>query len=69
MAARKVYFISPHGKKGWKVMGENAKRALRILDTKKEALGWVTTMAKKHRPSQVKIKRADGTYEKEYLYD
>ncbi len=69
MRNKKIYLISPHAEKGWKVILEKGEKSLRNFDTKKEALGWATTIAKENKPSQIKVKRANGTYDKEFVYD
>jgi len=36
--AKIIYYVSPHGDKGWKIMKQNATKASYVFDTKAEAM-------------------------------
>jgi len=65
---RKTYHAMPHSNGGWQVKQENAKRALSIHPTKKEAVAEGREIAKKQELGQLKIHKKDGTIEKEHTY-
>lgn len=66
MAARKVYDVSPDGN-GWKVQQRNGNYRSNH-STKAAAISTGTTVARANAPSQLVIRRADGTIEDERTY-
>lgn len=70
MAKRKIYHVVySKEEKCWKVKAENATRATSTHKTKKEAVKSAIDLAKRQKPSQVKIHLMDGSFEIEYTYD
>lgn len=65
----KVYHVVPipGDKEGWRVEGENAKRASSWHDTKEEAIERGRELAHA-RKGQLKVHKADGKFETEYTY-
>ncbi len=67
MSKRKIYDVSPDKGK-WKVKARAAKRAVGTFDTKQDAVGKATKVARNQSPSQVVIKKKDGTFQEERTY-
>ena len=67
MSERKVYHILTH-EGGWQVRAEGAKRSSSVHQTKDEAVSRAKELARKHRLSQIKIHKQDGTLETEHTY-
>lgn len=67
MASRTVYEVAPAGE-GWTVKKQGAQRAGSRHDTKDDAVSRGMQVAKNARPSQLIIKKADGTVQEERTY-
>lgn len=65
--ARTIYEVYPSGEK-WAVKRRGTERADSTWDTKKEAVDRGVELAKANQPSQLVIKRRDGTIEEERTY-
>jgi hypothetical protein len=68
MSNRKTYHVTPNSGGGWKVKLENAPKAFRICDTKAEAIGSATEVAKNQVLGQVVIHKRDMTIQEERTY-
>lgn len=64
---RTVYVVAPHPE-GWAVQKQGADRATSVHDTKKEALEAGRATAGEHTPSQLIVKRQDGTVQDSFTY-
>lgn len=64
---RKVYHVTSHDE-GWKVQAEGAERAVRVTETKAEAVDTARELAKNQEPSRVVIHRLDGTIQTHHSY-
>lgn len=67
MTKRKRYDVSPHGD-GWKVQWEDAGRPSNVYDSKDPAVERATDLAKRSKPSQVRIRKKDGRIQEERTY-
>lgn len=65
---RTVYEVLPDGS-DWIVKRRGATRASYRFDTKAPAVSKGRELAKNNRPSQLVIRRADGTIEDEFTYN
>ena len=65
---RKVYDVNPRPDDRWEGKVEGGRRASVVRDTKKETIKDTKQLAKKGEPSQIRIKREDGTIQTEYTY-
>jgi len=68
MPKRKVIYVSPNNKKGWKVKSEGAQKALKNFDNKKDAIDFGRQAAQNADLGQLKIQKLDGTFQTEYTY-
>lgn len=68
MGKRKVVYVSPTDKGNWNVKTEGAQRALRSFENKKDAVEFGRQVVKNADLGQLKIKKQDGTFQKEYTY-
>lgn len=67
MPKRKTYYVNPSDD-GWEVKGEGADRASRRFPTKAGAVEYGRSLARRQKPSQLKIRKGDGTFETEHTY-
>jgi len=67
MSSRKVWHVVPQGKM-WAVKKKKAGRASSLHKKKSVAVSKATRLAKRNKPSQVKIHKMDGTFQTEYTY-
>lgn len=67
MANRKRYYVNPHPD-GWEVKREGAQRASRVTRTKAEAMDAGRELARGREPSQLRVRRRDGSFETEHTY-
>lgn len=67
MPSRAVYEVAPRGSE-WTVKKRGLERPLHVETTKAVAVEKGVEVARKHAPSQLLIKRADGTIEDERTY-
>lgn len=65
--ARNIYDVSPSGDK-WTVKKRGATFVLGTFDRKADAIEYGKKVAKANQPSQLVIRKADGTFETEYTY-
>lgn len=65
--ARTIYDVSPDGDE-WVVKKREASRASGRFSTKSAAVARGRELAKANRPSQLVVRRGDGTIETEYTY-
>ena len=65
--ARTVYEVYPNGDR-WAVKRRGSERADSLWSTKKEAIDRGVQLARANQPSQLIIKRRDGTIEDERTY-
>lgn len=65
---RTVYEVSPHAE-GWQVKRRGASRAASTHSTKSDAIAAGRRVCKNNKPSQLVVKKRDGTIETEYTYD
>ncbi|MFO8008317.1 MAG: DUF2188 domain-containing protein [Candidatus Brocadiia bacterium] len=68
MAKRKRYYVNPRPDGKWEVKAEGASRASSVHDRKQDAVQQGRQIARRHRPSQLIIKKQDGTIQAEYTY-
>ena len=69
MSERKIYHVLPDDTSGRRrVLLRKAKKASATADTKDEAVGRAIELAKNNMPSQVIVRKMDGTVQKEYTY-
>lgn len=66
--ARTVYFVSTHPDGGWQVKLAKGERAIKRHETKEQAIEHARGLAHSNEPSQVVVKRMDGTIETEWTY-
>jgi len=64
---RNIYYVNPR-LFSWEIKKQNGNRAIKICDTKKEACDFARKIAKNNEPSQVVVKKKDGTIETEWTY-
>ena len=67
MADKTVYRVVPR-EEGWAVEKAGADRAVRVEETKKEALEQARSFARNQRPSEVVVLREDGTVQDRFSY-
>ncbi|HEU4561705.1 MAG TPA: DUF2188 domain-containing protein [Longimicrobium sp.] len=65
--ARNIYDVSPDGDK-WKVKKRGAATAAGTFDKKQDAVDYGVALARANQPSQLVIRRKDGTIEEERTY-
>lgn len=66
---RAVYYVVPDKEGGkWQVKREGVRKALNVHERKSEAIAAATDLAKRKIPSQVKIHKRDGTFQREHTY-
>lgn len=66
---RAVYYVVPDKESGeWHVKREGSSEAISTHSRKDEAVAAATDLAKHKLPSQVKIHKKDGTFQREYTY-
>lgn len=65
--ARNIYDVSPNSGR-WSVKKRGAVSAAGTFDTKEAAVSFGVTLARNNMPSQLVIRRADGTIEEERTY-
>lgn len=65
--ARTVYEVAPKGSR-WKVQRRGATQPSKIFENKSDAISYGKRVAKNNKPSQLVIKKADGTIQTEYTY-
>lgn len=68
MGSRKTYHVVPDSTGGWKVQGENAKRAVANYDTKQLAVERAKELAKAQPEGKVVIHKQDGKIQTEHTY-
>ena len=68
MGKRTVIHVSPSGNRDWKVKREGASKASNVFDNKQAAIERAKELAKNQELGQVKIHKADGTFQTEYTY-
>lgn len=68
MAKRTVYDVSPSDDR-WKVQRRGASRPSKMFDLKSSAIEYARGVAKNNRPSQLVVRREDGTIEEEWAYN
>lgn len=68
MARNKYWVVWTSSVEKWQVKKTGASVALRNFDTKDPAVSYGVTVARKNEPSQLIIKRKDGTIEDERTY-
>ncbi|MNI70695.1 hypothetical protein D3C73_1265220 [compost metagenome] len=69
--ARKQFFVSPNGFRGWKVT--SGGQTLKTGSTQTECAQWAAQVARnewetRKHPTQVMIQRPDGTFRSEWTY-
>ncbi|MEE8639006.1 MAG: DUF2188 domain-containing protein [bacterium] len=67
MAKRKQYHVTPVKKGGWRVTETGKARGFNF-ETKPPAVKKAVALAKKNRPSQVKIRKRNGRIQDERTY-
>jgi hypothetical protein len=67
MLERKVYHLVPYGE-NWKIERENAQRAVKVFDDKKDAVDFGRDLAKNQNLGQLTIHKRDGVIQTEYTY-
>ena len=65
--SRTVYEVGPRAGQ-WHLMRPGASRAIGLFDRKRDAVKRGVQIARSNQPSQLIIKRADGTIEDERTY-
>ncbi len=66
---RDVYHVVPDKATGeWHVNKEDASEPISTHSKKDDAVDAAIELAKRNEPSQVKIHKADGTFQREYTY-
>ena len=65
--ARTIYDVSPHDGE-WQVKRRGASRAASVHDLKEDAIEAGRKLALANQPSQLVIRRQDGTIENEWTY-
>lgn len=65
--ARTVYEVAPQGSR-WKVQRRGAAKAAKTFKDKAPAIAYGKGVAKNNQPSQLVIKKQDGTIQTEYTY-
>ena len=68
MARNKYWVVWTSSIEKWQVKKTGNINALRNFDTKEPAIAYGVTMARNNMPSQLIIKRKDGTIEDERTY-
>lgn len=68
MARNKYWVVWTSGIEKWQVKKTGNAAALRNFDTKDSAIAYGVSIARKNEPSQLIIKRKDGTIEDERTY-
>jgi len=68
MPKRKVVYVSPSDSGKWSVKGQGAQRALKNFEIKKDAVDFGRQVVKNADLGQLKIRKRDGTFQKEYTY-
>ena len=66
--ARNIYDVSPTGD-DWKVQKRGDAAPLSTFANKDDAVTYGRSVAKANQPSQLVVRRADGTIETEYTYE
>ena len=65
--ARTVYDVSPH-ESGWQIKKRGNTQATGVHSIKEEAIQKARELALANQPSQVVVRRKDGTIEFEWTY-
>ena len=68
MAKRKVYHVTYHKGEGWLIKLEKTDTIISSHKLKDDAVDMASHIARANEPSQVKIHRQDGTFERELTY-
>jgi hypothetical protein len=68
MTKRKTYDVSPVGNGSWAVKARGGQRASAVESNKTDAVEKARAFAKVQQPSQVVIRRQDGSSQIEYTY-
>ena len=55
-----IYYLSPHGEKGWKIIRQGASKASWVFNTKEEALKKAREFGRENKVAII-VKRKDGT--------
>lgn len=69
MAKQTEYHVVQRPNGQWAVQKASSSRALRLHDTKKEAVSDGVATARKNAPSMLKICRTDGSVQDERTYE
>lgn len=62
-----IYYVSPHGEKGWKIIKQSGAKALFVYDTKAEAVKKARELGKDTKSSII-IKGKDGKIKESINY-
>ncbi|GAA5414845.1 DUF2188 domain-containing protein [Ureaplasma ceti] len=57
--AANIYYVSPHGEKGWKIIKQGSDKAIYVFKTKAEALERARELGRNQKASVI-IKGKDG---------
>ncbi|HEY0010829.1 MAG TPA: DUF2188 domain-containing protein [Candidatus Paceibacterota bacterium] len=68
MTKRRVYHVTPNGDGDWKVKEKGAKRAVKIVEDKTDALSLAKDLAKKAELGQVVVHDKKGVIQTEHTY-
>ena len=68
MSKRRVYHVTPAEDGDWKVKERGAKRAVRVLEDKTDALKLAKDLAKKANLGQAIVHGKDGVIQTEHTY-
>ena len=69
MAKRKRYYVNPRKDGRWELKAQGASRASKVSDTKQDIVSTGRDRCNKERPSQLIIKKSDGSIQTEHTYD
>lgn len=67
MSTRRIYDVAPRGDR-WAVKERGGARAIGVFDDKSAAVARAAQVARRHRESQIVIRRQDGTIQDERTY-
>lgn len=62
-----VYYLSPHGEKGWKIIRQGSSKASWVFDTKEEALKKAREFGRENKVAII-VKKKDGTVSESLNY-
>ncbi len=65
---KNIYYVSPHGEKGWKIMKQNATKASYVFATKAEAMEKAREFCKTQEATVI-VKDRNGKHQETIRYN